>query len=343
MPIEAAITARCFRLAFGIGLATFAAYGLALPLGYLLLIVVLALLAQPAPPPAPRIALIVVIATLLTSLYGLLLGPVLTYVPVAGVLLSLAGVAVAVVIGARPGLALIGTLMILSSTIIAVVAAQSSAAAATLVKLLSLVMVGAMAIAHLAHAVFPEPAGAALPAPPPAPANVGRLALRTAIIMAPPLVLALANPGAYIMLLMKGASLAQQAERTAVRRMAGELIGATAVGGVAALLLWNLLQLWPGLLLLCLGMTLAALLMARPLHGAIATRFSPDFWQFALTTLIILIGPAVADSASSDNIQRSMIVRLATFFALAVYAAVAVRLLDRPQADSAATAAAPAT
>lgn len=330
MPIEAVIAARCFRLAFGVGLATLAAHALALPLGYMLPVVVLALLALPVPPPSAKAALILVLATVSTSLFGLLLGPVLEHVPVAGVLLSLSGVAVAVVIGARPGMAIIGTLMILSSTIIAVVAAQSSAAAVSLVKLLAIVMVGAVAVAHLAHAVFPEPAGAA-PSPPPPPANLGWLALRTAIIMLPPLLLALSNPASYIMLLMKGASLAQQAERTATNRMAREMVGATAMGGAAALLLWNLLQLWPGLLLLTLGMTLATLLMARPLFGAVGSRFPADWWQFALLNMIILIGPAVADTASADNIQRTMLARLATFFALAAYAALAVYLLDRPR------------
>jgi hypothetical protein len=289
------------------------------------------------PPPAAKGALILVVATGVTSLFGLLLGPVLTYVPVAGVLLSLSGIAVAVVIGARPGMAIIGTLMILSSTIIAVFAVQSSAAAVALVKLLALVMVGAVVVAHLAHALFPEPAGTTLPLPPPAPANIGWIALRTAIIMLPPLLLALANPAAYIMLLMKGASLAQQADRTATRRMAREMVGATAMGGAAALLLWNLLQLWPGLLLLTLGMTLATLVMARPLYGAVTSRFSADWWQFAITNLIILIGPAVADTASAENIQRTMVVRLSTFFALAVYAAIAVHLFDRPQQKSVAT------
>lgn len=328
MPIKSPATARSFRLASALGVATFFAYALALPLGYLLVVVTLALLAQPMPPPGLRAGAILVVVTLATALYGLLLGPVLTFVPIAGVLLSLSGVALAVAIGSRPGMAIVGTLMILSSTIIAVVAAQSSAAAVTLVKLLAATIVGAIAIAHLAHAVFPEPAGHAAPPPPPAG---GVMPLRTAIIMAPPLLLALANPPAYVMLLMKGASLAQQAEATTARAMGRELVSATAMGGVAALLLWNLLQLWPGLLLLCLGMALMALLMARPLYGAAPSRFGRDWWQFALTTMIILVGPAVADTASADNIQRTMLVRVLTFMALAVYATLAAQLLDRPR------------
>jgi Protein of unknown function (DUF2955) len=281
------------------------------------------------PPPKPRAALMLVTVTLVTALFGMLLGPVLVYVPVAGVLLSMAGVALAVIIGARPGMAIVGALTILSSTIIAVVAAQSSAAAVAMVMLLVGAVCGAVVIAHLAHAVFPEPPGAALPVPPPVPAGVGWIAVRAALIMLPPLVLALANPAAYIMLLFKGASLAQQAEGTTTRRMARDMVGATAAGGAAALLFWNILQLWPGLLLLSLGMALATLIMARPLYGAVPSRFPPDWWQFALTTMIILIGPAVADSASADNIQRAMVVRLATFLALAVYATLAVHLLDR--------------
>lgn len=331
---SSAATARCFRLAFGIGLATFAAHALALPLGYLLIIVTLALLAVPMPPPPPKAALILVVITFVTALFGLLLGPILTYVPAAGVLLALSGVGAAVVIGHRPGLTIIGTLMILSSTIIAVVAVQSSAAAVTLVKLLGGVMLGAVMIAHLAHALFPEPPGAPRPIPPPPPADIGWLALRTAIIMLPPLLLALANPASYIMLLLKGASLAQQAESTTTRRMAGDLVGATAMGGTAALLMWNLLQLWPGLPLLTLGMALAALIMARPLYAAVPSRFPADWWQFALTTMIILIGPAVADTASADNIQWTMLVRLATFIGLALYAAAAVQLLDRRRAGA---------
>ena len=336
MPISEPVSARCFRMSFGIGLATFAAYALAIPLGYLLIVVVLALLATPAPPPPAKDAFILVIATLVTALFGIMLGPVLTYVPVAGVMLSLSGVALAVVIGQRPGTAIIGTLMILSSTIIAVVAAQSSAAAVTIVKVLVATMVGAVIIAHLAHALFPEPPGSAVsppppPPPPPSPGNTGWVALRTAVIMLPPLLLAMANPASYIMMLMKGASLAQQAESTTTRRMAGEIVGATAMGGIAALLFWSLLQLWPGLLLLTLGMALVALIMARPLYGAVKSRFSADWWQFALTTMIILVGPAVADTASADSIQRIMFVRFLTFMALGLYAAAAVHLLDRPR------------
>jgi hypothetical protein len=324
--------ARCFRLTFGVSMATFLAYAAALPLGYMLIVVTLSLLAAPIPAPGAKVAVVLVVVIVVTSLFGLLLGPVLTYVPVAGVLLSLCGVALAVVVSQRPGMTIIGTLMIMSSTIIAVIAAQSSAAAVAIVQVLVTAIIGAIVIAQLGHALFPEPPASDRPGPGAASgavsSDVGWIALRSAIIMLPPLVAALSNPGSYIMLLMKGASLSQQADAGTTRGMARDMVTSTAAGGVAALLLWWLLSLWPGLLLLTLGMTLAILVMARPMYGAVTSRFRPDWWLFAMTNMIILIGPAVADTASADDIQRNMLVRLATFMGLALYAAAAVHLLD---------------
>lgn len=330
MPIDPR-AARCFRLASGAGIATLVAYGAALQLGYLLVVLVVTLLSAPMPPPGAKGAIVLAIATAVTALYGMLLGPVLTYVPVAGVMLSLCGVALATVISHRPGMAIIGTLMIMSSTIVAVFAAQSSAAAAMLVRTLIGSMVGAVIIAHIAHALFPEPAKPAPPVPPAAAASVpvGWIAFRSAVIMLPPLVAALTNPAAYIMLLMKGASLAQQADSDTTKQQGLNMAGSTVAGGAAAMMLWWLLSLWPNLLLLVLGMMLATLAMARPMFGAIESRFRPDWWQFTMTTMVILIGPAVADTASAENIQRQMLIRIATFIGLALYAAAAVHLLDR--------------
>jgi hypothetical protein len=44
--------------------------------------------------------------------------------------------------------------------------------------------------------------------------------------------------------------------------------------------------------------------------------------------MIILIGPAVADTGSGPDIQRKMLVRTLMFAALSIYAVIAVRTLD---------------
>jgi hypothetical protein len=321
---------RAFRLTLATALATFVVYAAAVPIGYLVIIITLVLASAPGPPPGLKAAAALIAIIGVTMLYGMLLGPVLTYVPVAGVLLALVGVAAAALLSLRPGAALISVLVTMSSTVIAVVAAHSSAAAAGIVKVLAVSFVGAIIAAQIVHVVFPEdaaPPSAPRVAPPPA-APV-QIALRSAIIMLPPLLAALTDPASYIMLLMKGSQLSQQAGEVSARRAASVLVGSTAMGGAVALALWWLLQLWPGLTMLTLGITLAVLLMARPMYGVVASRFPPDWWLNAMVTAIILFGPAVGDTGTGADIQRKMLIRLATFIALALYATLAVDVLDR--------------
>jgi len=321
---------RVFRLTLATGLATFVVYAAAVPIGYLVIIITLVLASAPGPPPGLKAAAALIAIIGVTMLYGMLLGPVLTYVPVAGVLLALVGVAAAAMLSLRPGAALISMLVTMSSTVVAVVAAHSSAAAAGIVKVLAVSFVGAIIAAQLVHAIFPEdaappPAPRAAPPPPVAPA---RIALRSAIIMLPPLIAALTDPASYIMLLMKGSQLSQQVGEVSARRAASVLVGSTAMGGAVALALWWLLQLWPGLTMLTLEVTLAVLLMARPMYGVVASRFPPDWWLNAMVTAVILFGPAVGDTGTGADIQWKMLIRLATFIALALYATFAVVVLD---------------
>lgn len=325
MPLPAR---RAFRLALATGLVTFVVHAAAIPIGYLAIIVTMVLAAAPGPPPGLKAAITLIVVIAVTMLYGMLLGPVLTYVPVAGVLLALVGVAVAAMVSSRPGGMLIGTLVTMSSTVVAVVAAQSSAAGAGIVKVIAMAFVGAIITTQVVHAVFPEDAAkppAAAPAPPGAS---GWIALRSALIMLPPLIAALVDPASYIMLLMKGSQLSQQASEVSARRAASVLVSSTAMGGAVALGLWWLLGLWPGLTMLTLSLTLAVLLMARPMYGVVASRFPPDWWLNAMITAVILLGPAVGDSGTGDDIQLKMLIRLATFIALALYAALAVHLFD---------------
>lgn len=321
---------RCFRLALAVGIATFTAFGLGLMLGHILIVLALALVSNPAPPPGLKGAVALIAILGLTSLIGLLLGPVLIYVPLAGVLTALGVLALAAIIARRPGGALIGTLMTMGSTIIAVLAVQSSGLAATLLLTMMSQIAIAITISHVVHAVFPEDAAPAAPPPPAAPPATDGIwiALRSALIMAPPFIAALSNPGAYLMTLVKGTMLTQQADSSAARTMGRELVGSTAAGGGGAMLLWWLLSLWPSLVMLVLGLMLMVLLIARPMYGVTLSRFPPSWWNGTMVTVVILIGPAVGDSSGSDGIQTQLLVRTATFMALAAYATLAVLGLD---------------
>jgi hypothetical protein len=296
---------------------------------HLVVLVTMQLLSAPAPPPNLKLAVPLVLLVVVAAGWGVLLGPVLTYVPVAGVLLMLAGIALASAVATNPRAAIVASLLVLGNTIVAVIAQSSSAAAVAIVQLLALAMVMALILAQVAHAIFPEETAAPAPAARAlAPGQKGWIGLRAALIMAPPLLLALANPGNYIMVLMKGSQLAQQVEATETRVLGRELVLSTLYGAALALGIWNVLQFWPSLLLLSLLLALAAFVLARPMYGIVASPHRFLHWQNVLVTMILLLGPAVTDSAIGTDIQQVMLQRAGLFVALAVYAAVMVHLLD---------------
>lgn len=327
-PQLAAGTRRVLRLVLGAMLAALLGFGAGRPFAYLPLLLTISLLVPAVPPPGLRQTLLLIIVMLLTCGFGLLLGPVLTYTPVAGVLAMLLAIAAATLVSAKPGRAIIGTLLVLGGTVVAVIARQSSALAVIIVEALVVGMIIAVIIAQIAHALLPD---AAVEAPPEAPEldplAVRQAAMRSVIIMAPPIVLALSNPQAWLMLLMKGALLSQQVETTATRRMAVELVGSTALGGALALAVWLVLQIWPTLLVLVLLIGLAVLVAARPLYGVVATNLRADFWQNVLVTMPLLLGPALTDDPNGDGVVTAMLVRLSGFIALALYAAMMTNAL----------------
>ena len=324
MPIEARLS---LRLALALGLAAAIGFGAGFKAPYVLVILVAVLGVAPGPPPEPRKLLALLLIMGASCLWGLLLGNVLVYQPGFGWMLALGGMAVASALAIRPGLTVLATIFILGNSLIAVVASKSSGLALELVQQLLLSTALAGGILHVAHALLPVPAAAApAVAAPPVPARwVG---LRSGLVMALPLTLALVNPSLYMMTLMKGAQLTQQVGESSPRALGRELVGSTAAAGAMALGFWWALQLMPGLFLLVAGLALVGLLVGERLYGVRAIRFGFSWWQNALVTMLILIGPALGDSPFGTDVQMQILKRLGVFIALALYAAWMASLLE---------------
>jgi hypothetical protein len=328
-------TRRCLRIAFGVIAASALAYGADLPLPYLTVLMVATLLAPPVPPPDLKQSIGLLLLMVLTSFWGILLGPVIIHVPSAGFLLILAGVGLASALAVQPATLVLGSLIIVGSSIIAVFASKSSAGAVILMQMIVAATVIALVISRLSHGLFPEgpanqqdPAEQDSPLPTPAVSNAGWIGVRAALIMAVPILLALQNPGAYVMLLMKGALLARQVETASARSAGWELIGSTLAGGVAALIFWAVISLWPNLLILAFGFGVISFFIARWMYAVVPNRLTFDFWNNSLLTMIILIGPTVSDSQSGTDIDQAIVIRMAMFIALSFYAFALVHVLD---------------
>jgi len=68
--------------------------------------------------------------------------------------------------------------------------------------------------------------------------------------------------------------------------------------------------------------------MAAKLYGIFPSRFSPSFWKNVAVTTMILVGPAVADSANGKDPYKAFAVRMALFICVTLYAWLALVFLE---------------
>jgi len=113
------------------------------------------------------------------------------------------------------------------------------------------------------------------------------------------------------------------------------LLGSTFLAGLFAIFLWLGLQLWPELWLFFLLALLLGIGLGGKLYGAFPTRFPPSFWLNTGVTVLILVGPAVADSSGGGG-RAAFIQRFLLFVGVTLYAWGAIVVLERLRAGWAA-------
>ena len=320
------------RLTIGLGLAVFVAYGLGLQAPFVVCIMALLVLCKPGPPlPMVKAAVIAgVFAALVAA--GVLMVPLLENYAAAGVLLTAVLLFVLFYLGrlrANP----LTTVLVLAFTLIPVAGVQEQA----LIGVLAGDVGGRRARRghgqcgverHLPDP--PAPSARATPASaPPDRENARWVAWRGTLIVMPVFVLALTNPSFYLAAIMKTVALGQQAGETDARHAGRELVGSTLMGALIALVVWLGLSLWPSLWMLVLWLMAAALWAGSALFGVRRTRFRPSFWSNALITSLILLGPAIEDSASGKSVLEGAVMRVSLFVGVALYAWATVWALER--------------
>lgn len=321
------------RLAIGLGLATLVAYGLALKAPFVVCVMAVLVLCKPGPP-MPLVKGVVaalVFAAMVAA--GVVMVPLLEHYALAGVLLTGVVLYAVFYVGQMGGGALT-TLLVVSFAMIPVAGVAEQA----LVPLLSVTLAAGLAVgtvvSALSNALFPDapevPKAGKAPAQRAAAMNEARwIALRGTIIVMPVFVLALTNPSFYLAAIMKTATLGQQAGETHAGAAGRELVGSTLMGAFIGMLAWLGLSLWPSLWMLMLWLMAAALWTGSAMFGVRRTRFKPSFWSNALITALILLGPAIEDSASGKSVIEGSVMRTCLFVGVALYASGTVWVLER--------------
>ncbi len=319
------------RLTLGLGIATLVAYGLALPLPFVVCVMAVILLSKPGPPmPLAKGA---VTALLLTALLmaGVLMVPVLENYPLTGLLLTATILYTLFYIGLRTGNPAT-MVLVLAFALIPVAGVADQAAVGMLSVTIGVGVVVGGLVKAISFALFPDVPDAA--ANKPAQRSVtdetaAWVALRATVIVMPVFVLALTNPSLYLAAIMKTVTLGQQAGETNARAAGKELVGSTLMGALVGACVWVGLSLLANLWMLSLWLMAAALWCGSAMFGTRHTTFRPSFWSNALVTALILLGPAIEDSANGKSVVQASIVRTSLFVGVAVYAWATVWAMER--------------
>lgn len=317
------------RLASGLGLAVLLAYGLPVSLSFAVCVMATLVLCRQGPPiPLVKGVVLTAGAGALVGA-GILMVPLLEHFPLAGVMLT---GAILYALFRRAGERVKpGTMvLVIAITAIPVAGVAEQALASQLAKSFGLGIGTGILVSSLAHALFPDPPAPPGDAPPPAGAAAdGAQALQATLVVLPVFVLALTNPSFYLAAIIKSVGLAQQAGAARAGSAGRQLVGGTLVGAWLAALAWLGLSLRPNLMMLALWVALAALWCGARLFGVKASAQPTSFWLNALLTMLILLGPAIEDSAAGKDVPRASAIRVTVMVALALYAWATVWVLER--------------
>lgn len=311
-------------------LALAVAYASNAPLPYVAPILAFFLTAAPRPPMGFKGLVGLTMLVLVTTGSGLLLIPLLVYYPASALLLVAAGLFFANYLTINLGKGPVGVLLTMGIAMISAAGTLSSALA--LAVILSLVFSVGIAVAcqWLVYPWFPEdPVGGAPPVEaPPTAMQSSWIALRATLIVFPAYLLVLINPTMYLPVIMKSVALGQQSSFMDARNAGRELLGSTFLAGVLAILVWAGLGIATNLWMFFLWILLAGLWLAAKTYGVLASRFPPSYWQNTAVTMLILLGPAVEDSANGKDVYAAFAVRISLFIGVTLYAWGAIIALE---------------
>ena len=164
-------------------------------------------------------------------------------------------------------------------------------------------------------------------------------ALRSLVVVLPVclwLLISSGNAAAYAPFMIKVASMGQQTSTQDTAQAGKSLLWSTVIGGVGAVIAWQVLRLWPSLIMYSLLIGFAGLVIGPRIFKDQGMRPDPATWSYGFVTLIVILAPAVMDSAGGDSADAKFWERLVMFFGATLYGVVAVTVFDafRPDRSS---------
>ncbi len=328
---------RILRLAIGTTTALACGELIGWNASYLAAVLAATILALPLPAPGLRNGLSFVLVLAIALGTGLLLLIPIHKWEIVGVTLIGLGLFGIFSYGARGGSPIVTAFMSIGLAVVPALGSESVPAAVMITAALVKSGVACMLFVWLAYAIFPEPPetaaqvaamrAAKAKAPPPDLREAAHAGLRALFVTFPVLLFFLIVPDTskYMVVLIKSMTLGQQSNVGDSAQAAKSMLLSTLIGGLAALLIWAVLHIWPSLPVYVLGMLAAALLLGRRVFAGRGLAPDGSMWSYALVTVLVILGPAVA---STPNADFKFVLRIFLMLIVTVYGILAMLLFD---------------
>jgi hypothetical protein len=353
MPIDAAPQAipgltianrRVLRLAFGTALSLWVSQAVGWSISYIAPIITMFLLAMPLARPKPKFFAVVVLAVVVSVYGSFLFLPLLLHQKAVGFLLLGLALFHSFYFSAKGGNAVVSTLITIG---LAMTVAVGSVSVDALLAVASGLTVGAVVgafIAFLSHAMLPDlpcddQAATKKSAPTTIPLALARRnAMRALVIVLPILLwfLVSVTSASNMAVMIKVSAMGQEAANQKARDAAKSLIMSTLIGGIGAIIAWNVLRIWPSLSLYTLLIGLAGLFFGPRIFAGRGLQPNGPTWSYAFLTMIVVLAPATLDGDFGSSADARFYDRLLMFVWATLYGVVAIYLFEAfwPQRNS---------
>ncbi|MCP4047203.1 MAG: DUF2955 domain-containing protein [Gammaproteobacteria bacterium] len=334
---EEVASRRILRLALGTALAMGFSQLFYTPLSFIAAVFTMFVLAVPLPAPTLKSGIKFVLALVIPAYFGMLLIPLLMHARWAGVILVILALFGSFHYSAKGGSPIMGMFMTIGITMVVTVGSVSPEAMIIVINGIAVGAAIGITFVALAHALLPDipPPQSASPGkkPPPEPpakpdsTRARRNALRSLTVVLPLVIVFLfgSSSTSYVVVMIKVASMGQQASAEASRSMGREQMESTLWGGLGALIGFQVLTIWPSLLMFCLVIAIACLLYGSRIFQGPGMHPRAGMWSYALLTMIIILTPALTGSGDAST---AFYIRMALFIVIALYGTIAVAVFD---------------
>lgn len=330
---------RILRLALGTALSMWFSQIVNWPMSFIAPVFTLLFLAMPIPALPFKAGIKLVLVLTVCAYAGLMLLPFILNQRMVGILLLTLALFHSFYYTARGGSPVVGAFATVGLAIATAIGTVSLDAVLGVVNGVIVGAVVGLAFVWVGHAILPDSSARAeiVSAAAQKPASVEldpemarRSAWRSLLIVLPIVIWFLLSSASasYLAVLIKVSSMAQQAGLDQTKKAGKSLLMSTFIGGVAAIIGWQVLSIWPSLTMYILLVALCGLVMGPKIFVGQGMQANGATWSYGFLTMIVILAPAVLDGQGGSGADAAFWSRLNMFIMATLYAIGAVFVFD---------------